>query len=472
MRNEKKITVIPASVEKTSCGKNSKLRVAAYCRVSTDSEEQMTSYDIQINHYESLIYKTPEWTFAGIFADEASGTSAKKREQFKKMIKKCEAGEIDLILTKSISRFARNTLDCVYYTRVLRELGVGVIFEKENINTLNTNDEFLLTLLGSLAQAESESMSRNIRMGKQFQFQSGEVAFVKIIGYKKAADGEWEVIPEEAEIIKRIFRRYLDGLSLDSIKKELENDNIPSARGLANWTTSAVRNILINERYIGDALLQKTYVENVLSKKVRRNTGELPMYYVKDHHVPIIDRDIYYKVQAEMAKRQCLPHPTLSSGALPSRYNSKYALTGLLYCGYCDTRYKRVTWSNKGKDTKKFVWRCVNRLDNGTKYCKESKTLEESVLHAAIIDAVGSLISKESLLNSILESVKSLTNTSQQQKDTIKQSLMDMVDGHPVEHLEYNDYFIRQLITDIDVFSDKLVINFKDGTVVERGYSE
>ena len=471
MNKEKKVTFIPATVETLLSEKYSKLRVAAYCRVSTDSEEQSTSYEAQIDHYTSLILKNPDWVLAGIYADEASGTSVNKRSQFNKMIKKCKSGEIDLILVKSVSRFARNTLDCIQYTRMLRAMNIGVIFEKEGINSLEAKDEMILSILGTLAQAESESMSRNIRLGKQYRYKQGKVPFVRILGYRKGENGRWEIIPEEAKIIERIYNRYLDGLSLEAIKKELEKDNIPSLKGIPKWNANHIQNILKNERYIGDALLQKTYVSDVLSKKVKRNTGELPMYYVTDNHAAIISRELYSEVQVEISRRQWIPSSSPSKKPSRSKYSSKYALTEIMHCGYCGTPYKRVTWSRNGK--KKIVWRCRSRLENGTKYCKKSPTVVESQLHDEITHALNSVISKELLMEALLESVSTISPTSRDQKGQnqqkiVRQVLIENFEKSPPEFSEYGDYYTRQLISEIKVLSNKLSIQFKDGITIER----
>ena len=269
----KRIQFIPASKSgneiKAMQRPNGKLRTAAYCRVSTDTEEQLNSYAAQKAYYTQKIAENPEWEMAGIFADEGiSGTSMKKRKEFNRMIAACKRGRIDLILTKSLSRFARNTVDCLDTVRKLKANGIGVIFEKENINTLTQSSEFMITLFSGFAQAESESLSKNVSWGKQKSMEAGKVVFqfAKLLGYRKGADGQPEVVPEEAETTRRIYRRYLEGASLQNIQDELIADNIPTASGLKGWTRQVIKRILKNEKYCGDALLQKTYITDCISK--------------------------------------------------------------------------------------------------------------------------------------------------------------------------------------------------------------
>ena len=253
----KNITVIPA--RKTAKGaplvSQQKLKVAAYCRVSTDSDEQATSYDAQIKYYTELIENNPEWTLAGIFADEGiSGTNTKKRDEFNRMIEECKVGNIDMVLTKSISRFARNTLDCLKYIRLLKEKGIAVYFQKENINTLDAKGEVMITIMASLAQQESESISKNVKLGIDFRNKQGKVQVNhnRFLGYTKDAEGHLIIDPEQAEVVKRIYREYLEGASMDMICHGLEVDGILTGAGNRKWYTSTVKKILTNEKYIGD----------------------------------------------------------------------------------------------------------------------------------------------------------------------------------------------------------------------------
>ena len=389
---DRRVRVIPATktqgaIHSTHDGKK---RVAAYCRVSTDSEEQLNSYEAQKSYYTQKIADSPDWEMAGIYADEGiSGTSMKKRTEFKKMITACKRGRIDLIITKSLSRFARNTVDCLETVRLLKANGIGVYFEKENINTLTESSEFLITLFSGFAQAESESLSKNVAWGWRKSAEAGNVYFQykRMLGYRKGADGQPEIVPEEAEIIRRIYRRYLAGCSLGQIKQELEQDNIPTAQKVERWSSAVIHNILTNEKYMGDALLQKTYITDCITKKVKKNMGERPMYYVENNHPAIISRETFDQVQKEMTRRSSKRKVLQKSGKTElGKYSGKYALTELLVCGECGSPYKRVTWARNGK--KRIVWRCVSRLEFGTKYCHNSPTLDESKLHSAILAAM------------------------------------------------------------------------------------
>lgn len=302
------------------------------------------------------------------------------------MITACKRGHIDLIITKSLSRFARNTVDCLETVRLLKANGIGVYFEKENINTLTESSEFLITLFSGFAQAESESLSKNVAWGKAKSAEAGKVTFQykKMLGYRKGADGQPEIVPEEAEVIKRIYHRYLDGCTLGQIKRELDEDNVPTAQGVEFWSPAIIHNILTNEKYIGDALLQKTYVTDCISKKVKKNQGERAMYYVENNHPAIISREMFDQVRNEMTRRSSKRKVLQKSGKTElGKYSGKYALTELLVCGECGSPYKRVTWARNGK--KRIVWRCVSRMEFGTQYCHNSPTLDESKLHSAIL---------------------------------------------------------------------------------------
>ena len=394
------ITMIPAKKKIGSRGRDQetpKLRVAAYCRVSTDSEEQATSYEAQIEHYTEYIRNHPGWEMAGIYADDGiSGTNTKKREEFNRMIEDCMAGRVDLVVTKSISRFARNTLDCLKYIRQLKEQNIAVYFEKENINTLDAKGEVLLTIMASLAQQESQSLSQNVRIGLQYRFQQGKVQVCtnRFLGYDKDEDGNLIINEKEAEVVKRIYREYLEGQGYYEIGKGLETDGILTAAGKSKWRASTIRNILRNEKYIGDALLQKTVTVDFLNKKRVANTGIVPQYYVEGSHEAIISKQVYYKVQEEMARRA-----NLQTGTGKRRvYSGKYALSSIVYCAHCGDVYRRTHWNNRGRKT--VVWRCVSRLmkKNSEIECT-ARTITEEELHAAVVRAVSEVcVGKDSFL--------------------------------------------------------------------------
>ena len=310
MEATKNITVIPArrrvgnTVNKEV---KPKLKVAAYCRVSTDSDEQATSYEAQVEHYTDFIKKNPEWEFAGIFADDGiSGTNTKKREEFNRMIDEAMAGKIDMIVTKSISRFARNTLDCLKYIRQLKEKNIPVYFEKENINTMDAKGEVLLTIMASLAQQESQSLSQNVKLGFQYRYQQGQITVNhnRFLGYTKDEKGQLIIDPDEAVVVRRIYREYLEGASLQQICRGLEADGILTGAGKKKWRPESVKKILQNEKYIGDALLQKTYTVDFLEKKRVPNNGLVPQYYVENSHPAIVTPQTFDLVQHELSQRK------------------------------------------------------------------------------------------------------------------------------------------------------------------------
>ena len=388
------VICIPAKPEAVRASKR-QLRVAAYCRVSTDDEEQLTSYEAQKNYYTDKIMTNKEWTMAGIFADEGiTGTSARKRPEFLRMIRQCKQGKIDVVLTKSISRFARNTVDCLNYVRALKELGIAVIFEKENMNTLEIDSEILITMLGAFAQSESESISANVRWGIRQAMKEGKatIQYKYLYGYRKGDDSKPEIIPDQAEVVRKIYDLFLSGTPVRGIQEYLNANSVPNINGEPKWARSAIDSILTNEKYCGDVLLQKTYIDDCINKKVKKNTGQLPMYLVQNHHEGIISRETFDAAQAELARRSAGKSPSKKNAPTGrSRYSSKYALSDRLYCGECGTRYQRCTWRNRD-GSKRIVWRCVSRVDYGNKYCHDSPTLDEEPLHRAILAAINSAV--------------------------------------------------------------------------------
>lgn len=529
----RKVTVIPpiAEMQGESRIDMRPKRVAAYCRVSTDREEQEHSFETQKAMYTEMIMMKPTWQMAGIYADEGiTGTVAKKRPGFMKMIEDCRKGKIDMIVTKSVSRFSRNNLDCLMYVRELKQLGIPIIFEKEGINTIQVSSELLLTLFGALSQAESESISMNVKLGIRQSLKNGNVRFSykTFLGYRKGADGQPEIVPEQADIVRRIYNDFLAGATYLEIAKRLTEEHVPTMGGGNRWFSERIKSILKNEKYKGDALLQKTYITDPISKRVKKNNGELPMYYVENSHPAIIERRIFERVQEEIARRvgKKKVKQTGTKTEL-GRYSGKYALTELLYCGECGTPYRRCTWSRNGK--KKIVWRCVSRLDYGKKYCKNSPSVEESRLHNAIAAAITKKANSEEInIGGIMDHIESFgsrrdtdgiiqrqrriseiekviddlarLNSDEAQSGeldykfselyaelySVKDELEEMqsdaatLDGdmlnemrevvtglknHPVE---YDDKVVRQLIDCIKVMSaDTIKICFKDGTVTE-----
>ena len=305
---QKIVRVIPATVDQQQQIKSNyrQKRVAAYCRVSTKQEEQLNSYDVQVKFYTEKINSEADWTLIGIFADKGiSGTSVKKREEFNKLMRLCKRGKVDMIITKSISRFARNTVDCLKYVRMLRELKVDVFFEEQGIHSMEAGSEFYITIYGSIAQSESENISANVKWGKAQSAREGKVAFQykNFLGYRKGDDGKPEIDPEQAVVVRLIYERFLAGDSLGGIANLLAEQGIPSPGGKEKWTYSTIRSILSNERYKGDAIINKTYIVDCLSKKVKVNQGERPKYYVEGNHPAIIDAATFGRVQEELARR-------------------------------------------------------------------------------------------------------------------------------------------------------------------------
>ena len=393
---DRKIKIIPpkANMNTEKKKKVKKINVAAYCRVSTAQEDQETSYEAQVAYFTKLITENPSWQLAGIYADDGiSGTDMKKRDNFNAMMERClqKDGDIDLILTKSISRFARNTVDCLSCIRKLKERNIAIYFEKENINTLESTGELLITILSSQAQEESRNISENVKWGLKRKYEKGEVLVRRMFGYGKSTDGQLYIIPEEAEVVRLIYGKYLEGESLNSIARLLKEKGIKTIRGNTEWNVNSIRTILINEKYIGDARAQKTFTTDYLTKARKENQGELQKYYVENVHEAIIPREVFYKVQEELHQRANIykksgKQKTESKG----KHSGKYALSKITICKECGCEYRRQIWSKYGE--KKAVWRCENRLRNGTRYCKDSPTIEESVLHRAVLHAINQVL--------------------------------------------------------------------------------
>ena len=391
------ITIIPARPQRTnqqqSEAEKPKLRVAAYCRVSTDSDEQATSYETQVTHYTEYITGNPEWSFAGVYADDGiSGTNTKKREEFNRMITDCMDGKIDMVITKSISRFARNTLDCLKYIRQLKDRNIPVFFEKENINTLDAKGEVLLTIMASLAQQESMSLSQNVKLGLQFRYQRGEVQVnhSRFLGYTKDENGRLVIDPEQAEVVRRIYREYLDGYSGDKIAAGLERDGILTGAGNPHWHTSTIAKILRNEKYMGDALLQKTYTVDYLSKKRIKNNGIMPQYYVENDHEAIIPKEIFMRVQDELVRRRLVK---VSPNGRKHGFSSNHVFSQMIVCGECGELFRRVHWNNHG--CRSIVWRCLSRLQSTGVVC-HARTVNEEVLKKVVMQAFNELLRNKS----------------------------------------------------------------------------
>ena len=409
-RAERIVEVIPATWNPAdeSVREIRKLRVAAYCRVSTELEQQQSSYDIQIEYYTRHIMQNPNWIFAGVFADDGrSATNTFRRDDFNQLMDQCLKGKVDMVITKSISRFARNTVDCISWVRKLKEKNVAVYFEKENLNTLDDSTEMILTILSSQAQEESRAISTNVKWGYARKFEKGESTGQRSYGFRKAPTGEMCIVEEEAAVIRNMARWFLDGDSLERIKHRLEDAGIETTTGKKTWSTGTIYNILTNEKIMGDVLLQKTFTADYLTKRRVKNSGQQKQYYVKNHHEAIIPKTVYYKIQEEIARRSSLKKAGTRKGKTAQGvYSSKYALTGIMVCNECGAHYRRTTWAKNG--TKVIVWRCINRLEHGTKRCHESPTLKEEVIQEAIMGKLHSLSidqEEENFLNGVKEDI-------------------------------------------------------------------
>lgn len=414
------------------------LRVGAYCRVSTNDEEQATSYEAQIEYYTELIMNNPAWVLADIFADKGLSGTNTKRPDFRRMLRWCRQGKLDLIITKSVSRFARNTEDVLHYCRELKSLGIGVIFEKEGIDT-RVDDEQLLTLTAYMAQQESQNMSTNIKWGNQRAFENGRVwyRYQSWYGYREGNDDEPEHVPEELPILQRICKEYLAGATPRMIRDGLNKEGITN-RGNP-WTVPAIRRILTDEKNCGDVLLQKTYTVDFLTRKVKKNNGDVTQYLVKGRHVAAITREMYDLIQAEAARRAAKKNVSDKAKTELGKYSGKFALTSLLYCGECGSAYRRCTWTSNGQ--KRIVWRCVSRLDHGKKYCKRSPTIDEGKIHAALLAAMTKVMQDRSYLTEVLrEGLETIAIPS----DGVQASLAIIQDRLEANELEF-DRLIRQM---------------------------
>ena len=378
------------------------LNVAAYARVSTDMEEQQSSFISQQKYYFSKISGNPNWCFVEVYADEGiSGTLAKKRTNFMRMIKDAEDGKIDLILTKSISRFARNTLDTLNYVRLLKSKGVGIIFEEENINTLDMAGELLLTVLASVAQQESETISSHVRLGFKMKKERGEiVGHGSCYGYSfNAKTNEMIIVDEEAEVIKMIFKLYLEGLGGAAIAKRLEEQGVLSPRGAKHWCVNTIRGILKNEKYIGDVAQGKTYTVDSITHKRAKNNGEEDRYYIKDHHEPIINREDFEQAQKILKSRNNIR-------MTGRRMTKKFTFSGRFRCGFCGRVYIR-----KSLYKKRMAWDCISVARGAREFCPDSKLMHQDVIESCFMEAFELITKSDGLaLESFIDNIKEAKN--------------------------------------------------------------
>ena len=396
-----------ASIFVYSTDEVQKMIVAAYARVSTEKEEQEDSFERQVEHYTALIKSKDEWEFGGIYADPGiTGTRAERRPDFMRMIADCRAGKINKVLVKSISRFARNTVDALNYIRELKDLGISVYFENENIDTLTPGGEVLITILAAMAEQESRTMSTNIKWTYQKKFKNGEIVLNTglMLGYVKAgkdADGRdvYEINEEEAAIVRRIYGEYLAGVTITRICRGLEADGILTKLGKKKWRVSVIRSILCNEKYTGNAILGKTYKPDVLTKYRKKNNGQAPMYYVEGTHPAIIDKEMFDMAQKEMERRKDTADTTVGN----SRYTSKYPFSGLLVCSECGHTLRRHVRTVGSRKTVP-AWGCSNRISNGRAAC-DSHHINEDTLQRTYLAAIRDMIEDaEDIMDAVRES--------------------------------------------------------------------
>ena len=494
----RKVTVIPAKAkEKVSTPKAATVRVAAYCRVSTDLEDQLGSFQNQVENYTNLIRKTPGWTMAGIFADEGvSGTGTKKRSGFMDMIKACEEGRVDLVITKSISRFARNTADSLIYCRRLKALGIPIIFEKESINTLEASGELMFTILSSLAQEESRNISENTAWGIRSKFQQGipHINCESLLGYDKDDNGNLIINEEQAAIVRRIYRDYLEGWQPTEIARHLNEEGVPGVHGNARWHSVTVTRMLQNEKHCGDLLMQKTYTADFLTKIQTENNGDLEQYFIKDDHPAIVSREKWDAVQLEMKRRE----------EYYARHNIRTLASSIddpfysrVFCGESGKRYLRHDW----KGNKEAFWKIesssstqtsvndiatqtpVNDIAaqpsasdpktqpsandastqpsvNGAGGQKKAATrIPESVLQAAVVTAWNEIVaSRDTLLPSWREAVENGDPLTRY----YAQMMIDITADGPLER--FCPELVRVMLDEVIINGDEIVVQFKDGS--------
>ena len=387
------VRIIPATTPLLSAqGKNSALRrrVAAYARVSTDSDEQLTSYEAQVDYYTKLIQGRADWDFITIYTDEGiTAVNTKRREGFKQMVADGLSGKFDLLVTKSVSRFARNTVDSLTTVRKLKDAGCEVWFEKENIYTFDSKGELLITIMSSLAQEESRSISENVTWGQRKRMADGKftLPYSHFLGYEKGEDGLPRIVPSEAKIVRLIFRLYMEGKTFSAIAKHLEQHDIRSPAGKKKWQATVVQSILTNEKYKGHALMQKTYCANFLTKKMVKNTGQVQQYYVENSHPAIIEPDEFDAVQLEFERRKSLGLPTSTTSIFSSK----------LVCADCGGHFGKKVWGSYKSDKtyRKEIWRCnakYKRLDKPGNGC-QTPHLTEDEIKARFLVAFNKLMS-------------------------------------------------------------------------------
>lgn len=437
----------------TGLSVSNRIRVAAYVRVSTDGDEQLGSFESQKKYYEEKIRSNPKWQMVGIFADEAiTGTKVDKRDGFLEMIDRCRNGEIDMVLTKSISRFARNTIDTLQYVRILLDYNIPVIFEKEGINTKDMNGEMILTIMSSMAQQEVESLSKNVKMGLSMKMRRGElVGFNGCLGYDyHSEDKTITVNPDEAETVRIIYDLYLQGYGTGTIAKMLTEMGRVNKRGTVEWHTHGVMGIIKNEKYKGDILLGKTFTVDPISKRRLANFGESDQYYIEDHHEAIVSREVWEKAK-EIRESRVQGKSHDDGTGMRERSTRQYTFSSMCECGFCGHKLSRRS-RHQTTTKSKPVWQCMNATKNGIDNCPNCKSIDEAVLEGAFLEAYRLLADN---FDDVMESVL----------QTIEESLKDDTDLRRVKQIEKD-------ISSLESRKSKLTDLLIDGTISKENYDE
>lgn len=452
-------------------------KVCAYARVSTDSEEQLTSYSSQIEHYSEYIKSNPEWEFVGIYADEGiSGTQIKNRCEFQRMIDDALNGKIDIIIAKSISRFARNTVDTLNNVRLLRENNIDVYFEKENIHTLLLDSEMFLTLYSAFAQAESESLSMNVKLGLKAKMKRGEfVGNVKCYGYDWIKETkELKINEEQAKVVRQIFDWYISGIGSYTIAKKLNEENVKTNRG-GKWIPSSVRQIIRNEKYVGDLINQKTYSISPLTHKKAINFGEKEKYYSKDHHQAIINREVWEKAKDIYSKRSKEMIPNGKQHG--NKFSKRYPFSSKIYCGICGNSFVRRTSGKRKDGSQKIYWACSKRITNIEK-CSKSIFIEESILQSIFIQIYNYIVKeKHKTKDKLFDAIKNILNENndkdtlsslKQEKEKLEKRLSNLIDMKLDDYANKNAYTLKEIEINEQIKKINKEINSYETSVINN----
>ena len=476
MQTSRSVTLIPPTMNlhtTTRLSASAVRRVCGYARVSTDNEEQLSSYEAQMEYYSKYIREHEGWVFAGLYSDEGiSGTSIRRRKGFQRMIADALAGEIDLIVTKSISRFARNTVDSISTIRQLKAKGIEVFFEKDGLWTFDPSAELTISILSSIAQEESRNLSQNVTWGQRARFAEGKVTlpYKNFLGYDRGEDGRPVVNEEQAEIVRRIYRLFVDGRTVSAIAKTLTAEGVPTPAGKQKWQTRVVESILTNEKYKGDALLQKSFYTDFLTKKMKKNEGEVPQYYVEGSHSPILSAALFDHVQEELRRRK-------GRGNTPSTS----CFSGRIVCGDCGGIYGSKVWHSTSK-YRRTVWQCNGKF-KGTEKCTTPHLYEKDIKQA-FVDFANSLITdRQGIIQGLKESLTAITDNTalERERDALQEEcevalelLRKPVQENAREPLDQVEYKAKEsgLTKQYDKTSKRLIEVEKDITTRNAKRSE